>query len=250
MNLYWERQTGNNCRIHSLNAMFGKKFITDQLFKELCDSYDTLIPGLKSIEMDGFAECRSIVSYIVEKYTNQFTLLIPINLNNINKSNRDFFNYSRYLKYLGTEILQYFEFNKGHIWFNIYKNNKWYKVDSLSGINEINTINNFRDNGYLLVFSKKMIFLEIEYIIDFLKSKNCNEFDENLEIIFYNLYHLMCKIKLDYCKDNSKYNKKIAILRQIYKLLIDFIKINRQLFIDNIRRKEIIEELKNFILFF
>ena len=42
---------------------------------------------------------------------------------------------------------QYFEFNKGHIWFNIYKNNKWFKVDSLSGINEINTIK--EDNSLL-----------------------------------------------------------------------------------------------------
>jgi len=250
MDLYWERQRGDKCRIHSLNAMFGKQFITDQLFKELCESYDKLIPGLKSIEMDGFAECRSIISYIVEKYTNQFTLLIPINLNNINKSNRDFFNYSRYLKYFGIEILQYFEFNKGHIWFNIYKNNKWYKVDSLSGINEINTINNFKENGYLLIFSTKMIFIEIEYIIDCLKSTNLKKLDGNLEIIFYNLYHLISKIKLEYCRDNSKYNKKIAILRQIYKLLIDFIKINRQLFIDNIRRKKIIKELINFISLF
>ena len=252
MNIYWERQRGDNCRIHSLNAMFGKKVITDELFKKHCESYDKLIPGLKSINMDGFAECRSIISFIVDIYTNKFTLLSPINLNNINKSNRDFFNYSRYLTYLGNKITQYFEFNKGHIWFNTYKDNKWYKVDSLSGVNEINTITNFGDNGYFLIFSQKMIFLEIEYLLKFVKSQykeDSKKINENIEIILYNLYHLLSKIKLEYSRD-SYYNKKLSILRQISKSLDKFIKLNREVYISTNERKKIIDDIFQLIFLF
>ena len=66
MEIYWERQQGNNCRIHSLNAMFGHKFIDEFKFKAECSEYDKIIQGLNSIDMDGFAECRSIISYIVD----------------------------------------------------------------------------------------------------------------------------------------------------------------------------------------
>lgn len=252
MNIYWEPQRGDNCRIHSLNAMFGKQIITDEIFKELCDSYDKLIPGLKSINMDGFAECRSIISYIVDIYTNQYTLLIPINLKNINKSNRDFFDYSRYLSFLGKEITQYFEFNKGHVWFNIYKNNRWYKVDSLSGVNQIDRINSFGENGYLVIFSQKMIFLEIEYIIGFVKSNcknNLEKLNENLEIILYNLYHLLSKIKLEYSRD-SCYNKKMSILRQIKKSLVKFIDLNRKLYITKALHDQIMREIMQLIILF
>ena len=67
-NIYWERQVGNNCRIHSLNAFFGKNKIAESDFKKFCLEYDTIIPGLESIKMDGFAESRSIISFIVDKF--------------------------------------------------------------------------------------------------------------------------------------------------------------------------------------
>ena len=56
MDIYWERQQGNNCRIHSLNAMFGHKFLDESKFKLECSEYDKIVEGLNSIDMDGFAE--------------------------------------------------------------------------------------------------------------------------------------------------------------------------------------------------
>ena len=99
--IYWERQVGNFCRIHSLNAFFGKKEISVEKFENYCKEYDSLIPGLESIKMDGFAECRSIVSYIVEKYTNNYLQLVPINLRNVHKKNREFWNYDRFISFFG-----------------------------------------------------------------------------------------------------------------------------------------------------
>ena len=71
-NIYWERQRGNNCRIHSLNAYFGENKISDELFKRCCEEYDKIIFGLESIQMDGFAECRSIISFIIDKFDKKY----------------------------------------------------------------------------------------------------------------------------------------------------------------------------------
>ena len=226
--IYWERQKGDTCRIHSLNAMFGKPQISEDEFKKLCQEYDTIIWGLNSIQMDGFAECRSIVSYVVDKYTKKYTQLVPINVNGIHSKNREYWNYNRFVPKLGRTIKAYFEFNKGHIWFNKWINNEWYKIDSLSGVNLCNPIKKFSNNGYLLIFEQEELFNEIEYLICFVKANiETNSVVNDVEIVFYNLYHLFNKIKFDYSPSDSDYNTKISSMRSIYKLLAEFIAENR-----------------------
>ena len=247
MNFYWEKQQGNNCRIHSLNAMFGRKVITEDLFGTECDNYDKVIPGLVSRNMDGFAECRNIVSYIVDKYTNQFSLLIPLNYRNVSKSNRiEFNNYERYIPFLGTNIQGYFEFNKDHIWYNRFYKGEWYKIDSLSGITKINKLRHFSENGYFLLFSKRLCYLEIEFLFEKIKKA-----DSLYEIYFYNLYHIIKRIKLEYCSYCSEYNKKISLIRLIYRLLTEYIELNRMSKLDMEKISHLILEIqKSVILFF
>ena len=248
-NIYWERQRGDNCRIHSLNAFFGEHKITDDMFRHHCEEYDSIIWGLKSIHMDGFAECRSIISYIVDKYTNKFCLLVPINLRNIHRQNRELWNYNRFLSFLGIEggINGFFEFNKGHVWYNIYdkRYNRWYKVDSLSGVNYINKPNNFGENGYILVFENRAVYYEIEYLLDFLK-KN---WGGDKEIAIYNLFHLLRRIELNYGSD-SAYNAKISLMRELKKVLSTFISENRTKKINSNRKDQLLKELHNIINIF
>ena len=66
--IYYERQSGDLCRMHSLNAYFGYKRIDKDTFFKLCNEYDTIIKGLKSDSMDGFSEGRCIISYVLDKY--------------------------------------------------------------------------------------------------------------------------------------------------------------------------------------
>jgi hypothetical protein len=252
--IYWERQKGDNCRIHSLNAMFGKPHISESEFKTLCEEYDTIICGLNSIQMDGFAECRSIVNYIVDKYTQKYTQLIPINIKGIHNKNRAYWNYNRFVPKLGGSIKAYFEFNKGHIWFNKYINNKWYKIDSLSGVNLCNPIKKFSNNGYMLVFEPEAVFNEIEYLISFVKINIKTVYDSNassdFEIAFYNLYHLLNKITLDYSPYDSDYNTKISSLRLIFKLLTKFITENRRKTLDKTKINTLENQLIKSILLF
>tara|TARA_B100001093_G_C26777435_1_gene993029 strand:+ start:200 stop:955 length:756 start_codon:yes stop_codon:yes gene_type:complete len=243
--IYWERQVGNNCRIHSLNAFFGEKKITEEQFTEFCKEYDSLVPGLESIKMDGFAECRSIVGFIVEKYTSKYLQLVPINLRNVHKKNREFWNYDRFASFFENPdgILGFFEFNRDHIWFNKYTEGEWFKIDSLSGVTKINKIRHFGENGFLLVFENELKFKEIMYLIDFIKSNK--DLDE-LDIAFNNLYHLLSNIKLEYDKTDDEFNTKLSNLKIIFKLLGVFINLNRRE--SNVKTKTTIKsELKSII---
>ena len=228
-NIYWERQRGNNCRIHSLNAYFGESKISDSHFKTLCEEYDSLITGLESIKMDGFAECRSIISFIVDKFSNKFCQLVPINLRGVHNKNRDFWNYSRYLNFFGKEggVNCYFEFNKDHVWFNKNIHGEWYKIDSLSGVNNINKLRKFGENGYLLVFDNKILFYEIEFLIKLIsKEKNNDRFES--EIAFNNLYHILKRVQFKYIENDTNYNRQVSDLKTIFKILKKYIIENRK----------------------
>jgi hypothetical protein len=184
-NIYWERQRGNNCRIHSINAFFGKEMITEQKFYEYCDEYDKIIPGLKSRNMDGFAEGRCIISYILSKIGEAHTILIP---SNKYKGVRDHLDLVRYDAMINNkEITSYFEFNPNHVWLNKYipEENSWYKIDSLSGINKIDPRINNNKNGIILVINQKSTLgNELIYYIKNLTGSKIKD-----ELILYNLYH-------------------------------------------------------------
>jgi len=261
--IYWEQQRGNNCRIHSLNAFFGENKISDLDFEALCNEYDSFIFGLKSIQMDGFAECRSIISYIVDKYSNKYCQLIPINTNGVHNNNRNIWKYERFIDFFGKKngINAYFEFNRDHVWLNKYIKGEWFKIDSLSGVTRINPLRRLSDNGYLLVFDSGVLFYEIEYLINLIKeynkvnilAKNDNINSKNeseIEIAFNNLYHLLIRIKLEYDRDNASYNEKVSNLKSIFKILSVYINENRQKRIKNKKIKDLENELNNIINIF
>ncbi len=250
-NIYWEQQRGNNCRIHSLNAYFGEGKISDAEFADLCSEYDGIIYGLESIKMDGFAECRSIISYIVDKYTNKYCQLVPINLRGVHKKNRKDWEYDRFIKFLGVNkgIISYFEFNKDHVWFNMEKGGEWYKIDSLSGVTKINKPKSFSDNGYLLIFDENMLFYEANYLIQLIKNRH-NDDNFVSEIAFYNLFHLLKRIKLDYVENDASFNLKISNLKTIYKILKEFVFENRKKRISFQTVKKLNKQLNNIINIF
>ena len=72
-NIFCERQRGDFCRMHSINNYIGESRLNEEEFYKYCDEYDSIITGLKSRNMDGFAEGRSIVSYIMDILVNKFT---------------------------------------------------------------------------------------------------------------------------------------------------------------------------------
>lgn len=238
MNIFFQRQIKSDlCRLYSINNYFGYDKLTEEAFYNYCDKYDSIIHGLKSRNMDGFAEGRSIINYIIDIVDNKFSLLIP--LNNYNNSRVDI-NIEYYKKKI-LELDSYFEFNKGHIWVNKKIDNKWYKIDSISGINIINPIIN--NNGFILVFDKSNLFNEIDNTIIMLKNNNYNN-----EILYYNLFHSIKLINLDINLTNDiDFNNNLTIFKLIYKTLVEYIYYKRKLSFNKVNLDSIVTRLENSI---
>ena len=211
-NIYWEPQRGNNCRIHSINAFFGYKKITESDFNSFCKEYDKIIPGLKSINMDGFAEARCIISYILSKIDNSHTILIPINKY---QNARSHINIDRYEKLVKEKkIKSYFEFNPNHVWLNKYIDSKkmWFKIDSISGVNPIDPRINYNQNGIILVINEKTTLGN--EIIYYIKNLTGNIVDDELNL--FNLHHSINAFKSKLSKNTYKNLNNMEIFLDNY----------------------------------
>jgi hypothetical protein len=234
--IYCERQSGDLCRMHSINNYFGMTKITSDGFFKYCDNYDSIIDGLASRNMDGFSEGRSIVSYIMDILANKFILLIPYNSYNKSRSHMDIDHYTKLYKQLDC----FFEFNKNHIWVNKRINDTFYKIDSIGGVNEIN-INRLGKNGYFLVIDNYLLYDEVKYLISLIKQTTINDNNyndnndnyDNYEIIFYNLYYCLKHIDTNIDNktfnflENSKFVENLTFLSSLKKSLTEFIKFKR-----------------------
>lgn len=201
--MYWERQRGDLCRLHSLNAYFGYQRLTENAFFSYCNDYDSIIPGLNSRSMDGFSEGRCIINYIIDILDNVYTLTIPIDSYS---NSREYINYERYKKIL-SNLDCYFEFNKGHVWFNKKKDNTWHKIDSITGITQIDP--RLNKNGYILVFNIKQTLKEMNYYRQCIHTYST--FEQN-ELFLCNLFHASKHIA-----GNEKFNKIKDILYNFLK---------------------------------
>ena len=242
LNIFCERQRGDMCRMHSINNYIGEPLINEKKFFRYCDDYDKLIDGLNSKSMDGFSEGRSIISFIMEKLFNKFLLLIPIHSYNSCRNHLELEHYNELIKTCNC----FFEFNKNHIWVNKKINNKFYKIDSLSGVNETN-VKNINNNGYFLVVDDFNLYKEIQYLINLIKTNN----DNNFEIYFYNLYYCLNKINLSSNKtiNNSKFLEKLIQLKNIKKVLYDYIILKRKNKDIKIQKKIVINIINSFLIF-
>lgn len=205
--MYWERQRGNLCRLHSLNAFFGEKYIDDNKFKHLCEKYDEIVPGLKTDDMDGFSQGRCIINWILYLH-GYHSVLIPINKFN----NRQYIDLEHY-KHIVNEnkVNSIFEFNEKHVWIN-KKNekNKWHKLDSITGITPIDM--QLNNNGYIIVFhSIKSILNELDFYLNSIK-KSSGSLNETNEIIWYNLAFAL-----------NLFKTKNPLINSIKKLSLGFI---------------------------
>jgi len=220
--IFFERQRGDMCRMHSLNAYFGKPLLNEDTFYKFCDKYDSLISGLESRRMDGFAESRNITSFILEILANKYCVYIPMNLS---KNSHNYVDVARYHDKLNKrEISNYFEFNKTHIWLNKKVDGQYYKVDSISGITSIDPSLNNSNNGYIIVIDD--LIQEVYYYIDkvtTLRSQGELSLEKvkpqiikkktfQYEILFFNLFHSAKLLKIN----NTNY---IAMMKRLFKYI-------------------------------
>ena len=144
--IYYEKQVGGLCRLHSINAFFGENKYSVSDFDKYSNEYDNEYKNKYNItsscsQFDLVSSNQeNIVSYILKKnkvYTRYFALnQLKGNINDI---------------ILEMSGKCFFQYNENHIWCIINKDNKWYKVDSIGGVRpvHINSINQ-KNTGFII----------------------------------------------------------------------------------------------------
>jgi hypothetical protein len=144
--IFWEKQTNGLCRMHSINAYFGKTYITPNVFNKYIDIYDNYLTDRFNVITSSRAfdlvnsDQTNIVSYILKRHGIHLRYYA---LNTL------------YHKPLDQSIKQanvFFVYNFGHIWTVRKKDGVYYKVDSLSGVTSFNItcLNRLKDIGIML----------------------------------------------------------------------------------------------------
>lgn len=170
MNIYFEKQRGGLCRLHSLNGFFGMKKINDNEFNNYKKEYDLYmkkkfnIPDKQSCSDYDYinSDQNTIISYILKYHYKVYTRYFAINELHNNKFNNSL-NLSSIINQITIDKIInkfIFVFNSNHIWGIKYKDNKWYSVDSLSGVREIKIkqLSNTKNLGYIIPTNMKVEF--------------------------------------------------------------------------------------------
>ena len=130
--IYYQRQSGGLCRMHSLNAYFGEDKISPRQFSEYQQEYDihqkkfNFQSSCKDFDIMA-SDQKNIVSFILKKY-KVYSRYYAIN-SMFKKDINDI------LSVLKGDFI--FIYNEGHIWGLRRRGTDWYTVDSISGIRPI-----------------------------------------------------------------------------------------------------------------
>ena len=166
MDIFWERQEGNLCRKHSINAFFGCAKINTSKFFEYCNEYNKYIFDKYNIKIDissrdyVLSNDIGIVPFILKKFKNIYCFHLPINQI---KESISVMNLKTFKNITDTSNF-IFVYNHDHIWGLKKINNKWKKIDSLSGVsdeNNILSIENDKNIGLIIPRELKKIGLRI-----------------------------------------------------------------------------------------
>ena len=197
MDIFWERQEGSLCRKHSLNAYFGCAKISTSKFIDYCNQYNNYIFEKYNIKIDitsrdyVLSNDIGIVSYILKKYENIYSFHLPINQikESIKIMNlKSFKNLCESSDFL-------FAYNHDHIWGYKKIEDKWKKIDSLSGVsneNNITAIENEKNIGIIIPRNKENWINDYKLIIESIKiyikklNKNPNDLNEIRQCVIYN----------------------------------------------------------------
>ena len=166
--IYFETQKGGLCRMHSLNAYFGRGKIDEQQFNKFIHEYDqeytkkyNITTSCRSFDIIS-SDQNNIVSYILKKnhvYTKYFAINqlsntttgehigMPADIQSIIRNDLygDFF----------------FAYTENHIYGVRRKDGMWYKVDSIGGVIPINIHKLTQKNmGFIFVINIKNAFYQ------------------------------------------------------------------------------------------
>ncbi len=156
--IFYENQSGGLCRMHSLNAFFGKSLIDSKQFQKYMDMFDNQMKtkykediSCKKFDLVN-SDQNNIISFILKK-KGYYARYIP--LNGINR------------KALPLEDVEedfIFMYNESHIWGMRKHNGAWYTVDSMRGVRKVNIhrITRTKNVGFMIPINmRKELFSHV-----------------------------------------------------------------------------------------
>ena len=166
MDIYYEPQSGGLCRKHSINAFYGMSEISTEEFYKYCTEFDKYIKDIYDEDIDTLSNDiitsnhLNVITYILMKRSDIYSVYIaPFTLQNFIKE-RNINSLDDIVR--STDFI--FVLNYGHVWGIRKKNNKWYTIDSLSGVHYFSdSLSNLDSTkGYILIRSKKDLVYDID----------------------------------------------------------------------------------------
>jgi hypothetical protein len=124
--LYFERQRGGLCRLHSLNHFFGRRELTEADFLEAADVFDNEqrrmfgadIASCRNFDLIN-SDQRNLVTYILSTY-GIYSRYVALNQHHSHIED-------------AIKAGRFFIYNHGHIWAAIEHAGAWHVLDSLNG---------------------------------------------------------------------------------------------------------------------
>lgn len=167
--IYYENQQGGACRLHALNAFFGKQLITGSEFAGYMRQFDSHMKEKykQDISCKDFdivnSDQNNIVSYILKK---KGYYLRYIHINGL---------YGKPMPLDDIDEDFIFVYNKSHIWGLRKHQELWWRVDSLKGVRRTNIykIPKNKNIGVMIpVDMKKELFKHANDVKDILKKEH------------------------------------------------------------------------------
>ncbi len=156
MGIYYESQRGGLCKMHSLNAFFGRPEISENDFSKYKQEYDNFILEKFNADYSEFdminSDQNTVISYILKYKYNLYTRYFSIGqLYYESKTIDDLFADRPVNDFI-------FVYNRDHIWGIKIVDGITYNIDSLSGVGNLRNID-YKSCGFIvpLTMSKEMI---------------------------------------------------------------------------------------------
>jgi hypothetical protein len=145
--VYWERQSGDMCRKHALNAVMhaltGQKgYFSNTTFFKLCDAFDRAVghPQGTSHVFVSLSGTRNLLDFALRTHLRRSTCTIPLSLDETSHETPG----ARYLEarqncktaLASSEAFDAgFEFSDSHVWALVrHASRGWVRVDSNTGV--------------------------------------------------------------------------------------------------------------------
>lgn len=156
--VYVEKQRGGLCRLHAINAFFGREELSEDDFNMYCGQYDKFYENIsmpKAKDWDAVvANQENLIAFILKRKLGMGVIFAPPNHV---KETLEQWQAKSILDLIDPSLERFFMFNASHVWVVLKANNKWKRVDSLSGIQNVNlqAVTSIENHGFMTVLPPK-----------------------------------------------------------------------------------------------